>query len=1067
MIIDNETRDMATRFQELLPGAERLDIAVGYFFISGFEHIMDHLQRIESEKAGMIRILTSPHTDRPTRDALLAANEPETEAERLSGTGPSPADAAARYEGQFRSEVEHMRQTAGQRRAVLKLADLIKRKKLQIRIYTREQLHAKLYLFRIAGAVREESIIGSSNMSTAGLRTHAELNFVTNDSSHYRDFEGWFKRHWDDEGSVDFTAEAAAVLDRSWAAGLADPRAMARRILEEECPRQGNVEHGKIRLYDFQKEAVSMALQKVGDHGGVIIADVVGTGKTYMGAAVINHLLQYDIQYPLVICPPRLEDMWREDIQAEYSMPISVLPNSRLDDLDKYRHCDAVLIDESHAFKTEGAARFRKLAEFMESRTSDTRVIMLTATPITNSVFDLRSQLKLFPMDMMERIPPIEGTEAPPTQTKLDRYFHGMDPKGRDVPDEHKEKVRELLKYVLVRRTRLRILEKSPLDEDGNHYMPRGEERGYFPRAELSALPYDADITYEGRFSDIESEIAGLTMARYTFGRYMREEFKSDKPYDNLARITTLGGIMRILLLKRLESSIMAFASSVDRLRRGHEWFLGHLREGRIPVGGDFERMLEAALGDETDKLEEIIERQAGVTESDYKQEAFRMDEWIDDVATDIKRLDAIAGFLGDKGAFQKRDDKIHELRRLVDDTPGKILVFTESAVTAEYVYGYIRGEFPERIVAKLDSKKSQKEITDAVRRFAPRYNPPGCKAGEEIDILVSTDILSEGLNLQQGDVLVNYDFHWNPVRLIQRNGRIDRLVEEPKSVMIYNFLTTPDVEEGLQLRDRVRTRIQTIRDILGIGTGSAVLEGTEPLESEDVCDIYMDDAGVLEDGGLVDLGDEDPGGEDLGGDPGERLLLGGRAATGEGVLYAACRADDRVVDGSGRRYIETTFRRYYRVSAGRIEPVRRSEFIGTAVSLSRGRTLKSEPERYDEMISRVWDRFDRDMRSSLRYVPQFKFQLHFARMLDGMATRSNARRVAAMRRFVTARMVQQAQPYTDLLMLHKRRGGMGPDDMLLELEAIHARRGDPEFTKEMKRPLILYSMMVDDDDRR
>ena len=1067
MIIDNEETDMASRFQKLLPKTERLDIAVGYFFISGFAHIMDHLQRIESEEAGVIRILTSPHTDRPTRDALLAANEPEGEVERLSGIWPSRSEAAGRYEGQFRSEVEHMRQTDEQKRAVLKMIDLIRRKKLQIRVYTREQLHAKLYLFKIAGVVTEESIIGSSNMSTAGLRTHAELNFVTNDRSHYRDFMGWFERHWDDAGSVDFTDAASSILGRSWASGLADPKAVARRILAEEYPRAGRVEPGRIDLYDFQKEAVSRAIQKVGDHGGVIIADVVGTGKTYMGAAVIHHLLQYDIQYPLVICPPRLKDMWEQDIQAEYGIPLTVLPNSKLDDLDKYLHCDAVLIDESHTFKTETTAKFGRMAEFMESKTSDTRVIMLTATPIANSVFDLRSQLKLFPADMMERIPPIEGTEAPPSQTKLDRYFHGMDPRGRDVPDEHKERVRELLKYVLVRRTRRRILEKSPLDEDGNRYMVRGGDRGYFPRLALVTHGYDANATYEGRFSRIESEIRGLSMARYTFGRYMRDEFKSTKPYDNLARITTLGGIIRVMLLKRLESSIMAFSSSVRKFRRGHEWFLGQLREGRIPVGRDFERVLDRVLDDESDDLEDLIEEMAGATGSGYKQEAFMMDEWMAEIGRDIGRLDAIIGLLGDEAGFRERDDKIHRLGRLVADTDEKMLIFTESAVTAEYVHGYIAGMFPERTVAKIDSKNSKREITAAIRRFAPRYNPPGCGAGEQIDVLVSTDILSEGLNLQQCNVLVNYDFHWNPVRLIQRNGRIDRLVEEPKGIRIYNFLTTPDVEESLQLRDRVRARIDTIRDILG--TGSAVLEGTEPLESDDVCDIYMGEDGVLAGDGLMDLDDEELDevmGGGAGGVEAEPVLLGCRTATGGGVLYAACRADDRVVDGSGRRYNETSFRRYYRVEAGRVEPVRRSEFIGAAVSLARGRQLKSEPEQYGEMISRVWDRFDHDMRSSLRYVPRSKFQLHFARELERMSTKSNARRVTAMRRFVTARMVQQAQPYGDLLRLYRRRGGMDPDDMLLELEAIHARRGDPSFTKEMRRPLILYSMMVDDDER-
>jgi len=1070
-IIDNEKKVLVEELRGAMSISKRIDIAVGYFFVSGFAQIMNCLGTIEAsdDPRHKMRILMSPVTDRATLEALYAGNEALSDIAREAGVRDAPGKTVALAADSMIRELEHMPQTDLQGRAVRRMIELIARKKIEVRVYTREQLHAKLYLFELDQHTPQESIIGSSNFSISGIKTHAELNLLTHDDLHYREFQKWYETHWDDPSSMPFTEEISKILGNSWAGRTHTPKDVAGKASVHENPKPVEAEPGRIQLYEFQREAVGRAVKKINDYGGVIIADVVGTGKTYMGAAILIHLLNQDVRYPLIICPARLEPMWNE-IKKTYGIACSILSNSKLNRLHDYDYCDAILIDESHAFKDHRRVRYRRLSEYMEGRTSDTKMIMLTATPISNTVLDLKNQLKLFPQDMMERIPALEEMPASANKTKLDAYFEGVEDDERHVTPEGRERIRELLRHVLIRRTRKRILDSCPRDEDGRPYIVKNDTREYFPESVLHNLEYDAEKTYEGNFEAIETVLAELTLGRYTPGNYVRDEYMDVEPYNELQSMS-LGGIVRVSLLKRLESSIAAFDSSVRRYRSGHMWFLDQLKRDRVSVGKDFGEIIRKLVDNDSDDVdvEEDLKRTMEGMQSRYEAAAFDMERWIQDVSEDIRRFDQIGELLKGK-EFAERDDKLHRLLELVNGKQEKLLIFTESAVTAEYIYGYLKDNVAGRKMRKLDSSLDKDIIRESVDRFAPEFNNADYDTAEQIEILVSTDILAEGLNLQAGRVIVNYDFHWNPVRLIQRIGRIDRLGSRHREIEVHNFLTAPKVEGIFPLREIVRRRIDTIRNI--VGTGSRVLESTEPLDTDDVCDIYDRKKSVLDPRigrGILDQDDDwlEEFAERIRRDGSmveyyEGLQYGIRASAGSRKLLIACSAEDTVADDSSQTVTSNEFRRYYEVTEQGVKSIRQSSFLRQVTAAS-NEAAREDPARYNEFVALAWDRFKTDRDDSARYVPMYKFQRHFDRELSRNDAPGLRRRVMTARRFVMSRMMQNRHPYTDLKHLYNEAGreNIGGTALLERLEKIQGKYDQTRFRKTIRKPRILYSMMV------
>ena len=1086
-VIDNETRPLLGELQKFLPHAERASIAVGYFFISGFAEIMDSLKRIEASDNPdhVLRLLISPTTDRRTAEAILNANESYQDAKIESERDVPKTKSMETARKEVTNTLEYMAQTDKEYMAVQKLIRLIRSKKMEVRVYTQAQLHAKAYIFELdeGQLIDKVAIVGSSNLSIAGIKEHAELNLQTEHAADHAELLEWFNRHWKDPSCQEFTEETAEILEKSWAGRDHTPNDVYGKAslhehgeIELPDPEGPTGPKAEIELFDFQKKAVSEAVRTLDEYGGVIIADVVGMGKTYVGCSIMKHLREHQHAKPLVICPPHLKEMWEEYMrQFEIYGEVESRYKIGMDDgvLRGHTHCDVILVDESHHFRHHYTNAYRALSAFMDDKTDEARVILLTATPISNTIKDLKNQIKLFPAEGLERIPVAGAAD-------LDEYFKGLENPDRTVSEEGTAKIQELLRHVLIRRVRGQIIERyAKADDDGRHYLEHPDGPKYFPKRRLqNPSEYDVDKVYNNAFESIEKAIGELRMARYVPGKYIREEFMDQEKYQDLASISApLASIAKSTLLKRMESSIKAFDTSVKNYQRGYRLFKAQLDKGVVPIGREFKDTIYRMTGgdyDETDYEKDI----AGITPQ-YAIGAFKVDEWKDDIEWDLRKLAEIMGHLqGDE--YTKRDDKLHKLRDLIQEYDEKVLVFSESAETARYVYEYLKSEIPSRKMEQIDSKKGQREKMAAVRRFDPNHNPGiDIPSDRELSVLISTDVLSEGVNLHAARVVINYDFHWNPVRLIQRVGRIDRIGSEHPEIEIFNFLPTAKIEAKLELRDRVANKIQTIRKI--IGADQRILEATEDIDEQGVTDIYdpQDGDSILDPklrGGVLDIPETEAekyaARIRLDGDKKkyfEGLPFGIRSMAGTGRLLIACEAED-ILSRKGKRSsgeeAVSPLRRHYEVTKDGIKSISASSFLEQVGDDTSRITNKGNNSLYNEFVAMAWKKFNRDIKNERAKSPKRKHQEYFERKLTDIASHDSklSERAKRLRPFATARMRPTHQPYRSLVDLHKLidrgdvRDAIG---IVSSLEKIESRYGDIEYERVIRKPRILYSLMV------
>jgi superfamily II DNA or RNA helicase len=669
----------------------------------------------------------------------------------------------------------------------------------------------------------------------------------------------WFDGLWTE--ASDLSGLIADELRRSWVAALATPYDVYMKALytlvRDRVEFGGELfEGGDVfdRLADFQKSAVRQVVRMIRQYGGALVADVVGLGKSFIGAAVVQHFERAEHARPLVVCPAPLVDMWRrynESLRLNAQVVSTGQLRGDMGDgnplLGDYltRDRDFVLIDESHAFRHPGTQRYRLLAEFLAH--GRRRACLLTATPQNRSPWDVYHQIKLFH--------PEDRTSLPVDPPDLREYFRAAERGERQLP--------ALLSNLLVRRTRQHVLRFYGHDgETGQRVDPgrfdpyrRGERRAYvvvgsrrqfFPRRELETIEYSIEDTYQGLYDDIRRTLVRplrgappgdrLLFARYRLYDYVLSDRRGGEQYTQLRTAGAgLHGLMRVLLFKRLESSVEAFRSSVRRMASVHRSYLTALGSGIVPAGEEAQELLAEAESEEsTDWLDELRQRASRYHADDFDTERLALD-----LTHDLRLLERLLTLV--EPITSERDAKLQVLLNRLGRPPlalGKRLIFTQFADTARYLYEHLRslggpGAAVELLLSNVRDKGA------VVGRFAPRANPEqrDPDPAREIGTLVTTDVLSEGLNLQDCAALVNYDLHWNPVRLIQRFGRIDRVGSEHEQVFAFNFLPEAGLERHLGLRRVLRERIREIHET--IGEDASILEAGERLNEEAMYAVY------------------------------------------------------------------------------------------------------------------------------------------------------------------------------------------------------------------------------------
>ena len=833
-IIDNHEEVLLEHVKNLLRDSISAKFAVGYFFTTGLQPLMEEIQNLNELKI-LIGNVSSKRTIEQLAEAhknLLTAKE---EFNKQLFMNPSKRkQAVSETKNGIRTNLSLIDQTDGNEQMIRQLKELIAKNRLAIRIYTLGRLHSKAYIFDYPEGHHDKgnAIIGSSNLSLGGLTDNTELNALIPGIGNHEKIAEWFNRLWDQ--SEPFKNELMEELDKSWALNEVRPYDVYIKTLYHLLKDRLEVEAAEELLWEatmpplttFQIVAVKQALQILKDYGGVFVADVVGTGKTYIGTALLKHLQMLHGDRPLIICPKSLVDTWKDfcreyGIQAEI-LSMGMISQGTVDLINdpEYRNLNTVLIDESHNFRYPNTDRYKKLQPYLYGK----KTILVTATPRNNTPEDIYHQIKLFHHD--------EETIIPIEPSNLKRFFKEVEIGNR--------RIQELLRYILIRRTRKHILKwYGEEDEQGNRFIRIQGKPYYFPKRELETWTYSIDDTYSGFYDDIMENIKALTFAKYGLWNYLHGEFKSKKPYNELEQIgRNLRGLMKVLVLKRLESSVFAFKRTIEKLLKIHELFYKSTESGFIPAGEEAAELLYDAESYDEENLLENLERLS----EKYDLNAFKIDELKEDVDNDIRILSEINDSVGK--IDPETDDKLETLKEILANPPmdtEKVLIFTQYADTAKYLYENLKNDDVKRITSK------EKNRLSIIRRFAPKSNNYELREGEkEIRILVSTDILSEGLNLQDAFIVINYDLHWNPVRLIQRIGRLDRLQQSADKVYVHNFFPEKKLERHLRLKERVQHRIDEIQRT--IGEDAHILDKTEQINEEAMYAIYEKMSYKLED---------------------------------------------------------------------------------------------------------------------------------------------------------------------------------------------------------------------------
>jgi superfamily II DNA or RNA helicase len=825
-IIDNRRKFLKDEINSVLKATEKAKFAVGYLFLSGFNEIVANISHLKELKL-VIGTTSNTRTIEEIAAGVSRREDLEEAAERLKYQKPTEKKAIVNtLKAKIGRNIGGLEQSEENENMLCSLKDLIASGKVTVKLYTKH-LHSKAYLFKYKKELAEQTgspgvaIVGSSNLTLSGFQHSTELNVFVRGNLNFKELDFWFTSIWNE--SIPFKEEILSSIDESWALKYANPYDIyiltLYNLVQSKKKFRSHVLwdwSGMPKLYQFQKIAVKQAYEILNRYNGVFICDVVGLGKTFIGAALLKQLDKR--ARAVIICPPRIKNMW-DDFGERFKIDIKTVSHGALNkgvfdedsELWKWRDREVVLIDESHSFRNPDTKRYKEIYPFLAGK----KVILVTATPQNTSIWNIYNQIRLFNQ---------EGTnEYRVKGGSLKEFFNLVDAKDA--------KIQDLLSKILIRRTRNYIKK---------NYQSSDDEPITFPKRKLETISYNIDETYNNLFDKIEEALRRLTYAKYNLWPYVKKYKKEEPVYKDLKKVTgLLKGLHKVMLFKRLESSIFAFSETIRRLHGIHRRFLEALESGIIPAGEEAQDLIYSEDVNVSDMLEELKE-----VSKKYQVDDFRIEDLKQDLQNDVDIFDDISTFLD--RVPESTDKKFDEIVKTLKKHNGeKVLIFSEYADTVNYLHRRLKGEVDN--LAFVTAKT--KDATTIIRRFAPQANEYELKAGESpIDIVVSTDVFSTGLNLQDCGIVVNYDLHWNPVLLIQRIGRVDRIGTEHDVIRTYNFLPHKKIEDKISLKERVSRRVQEIHDY--IGEDEKILDESERLNKEALYAIYdQKDVDKLEEG--------------------------------------------------------------------------------------------------------------------------------------------------------------------------------------------------------------------------
>ena len=816
-ITNEKNRTLLDRFGVLIKDTRFFDVLVGYFFASGFHALYKSLEKTEK-----IRILIGISTSKEIVRLIEKAKEEQPTLQFSS------AEVKAQLEESVASEMDGSDDNPSVEEGVRKFMEWLRSGKLEVRAYPTENIHAKLYIMTFKKGDRDVGrvITGSSNFTAAGLRDNLEFNVELKTSADYQFAKEKFEDLW--KNAVDVKDRyIQSIQTRTWLNDTISPHDLYLKFLYEyfkdDLTRPEEISYIykpiEFQEFEYQKQAVFNAKKIIDEYGGVFLSDVVGLGKTYMAAVLAQQL---DGRH-LVIAPPMLLDekspgSWK-NVFREFNIPATFRSIGVLDDIldEGVEYYKNVFIDEAHRFRTETTISYEKLAEICRGK----RVILVTATPYNNSPKDILAQIKLFQKARKSTIPNLADLER--FFSTLDKNLKKLDRQQdyaeylKIIQNNAKEIREKVLKYLMVRRTRSEIVRYFAEDLE--------KQKLKFPEvAEPEPIYYELDEEEDKIFSKtIELVAKKFSYARYTPMLYYKGEL-DDRHAIELSQ-KNMGKFMRILLVKRLESSFYAFRHSIQRFIASYEHFLREFEKGNVYVSKKYtNKIFELLENDDSDAIQRLIEEEkADVLPAKEFRETFKRDlendldilKEIEELWQGVKRDPKLLTF---KDKLSKRDILKKQ----------KLIVFTESKETAEYLAKSINEFLPNEVLV-FTGGSSVATREQVIKNFDARARYPK----DEYRILIATEILSEGVNLHRSNVVINYDIPWNPTRLMQRVGRVNRVDTKFDKIYNFTFFPTKQSNDQIKLQEAAEAKIHAFLTLLG--DDAHILTEGEPIGSHEI----------------------------------------------------------------------------------------------------------------------------------------------------------------------------------------------------------------------------------------
>jgi len=813
-ITNEQNRSLLDRFKVLIKDTRFFDCLVGYFYTSGFHALYKSLENTEKIRI-LIGISTNPQTAHLIRQAQTKLNF------------YSHAETKEQFSGLVAEEMGNSKDNREVEEGVYKFLEWLRSGKLELKAYPAEKIHAKLYIMSFVEGDRDigRVITGSSNFTQAGLIDNMEFNVELKNRADYDFAKNNFERLW--ENAVDVKDKyVETIQNRTWLNNTITPYQLYLKFLYEyfkEDLQQSDEVFFKyfpteFKRLEYQEQAVLNAKKIIEEYGGVFLSDVVGLGKTYMAAMLANQL----DGRTLVIAPPVLLDKsspgsW-PNVFSDFRVPADFESLGKLDKLvergvEKYKN---IFIDEAHRFRTETNVTYETLAQICRGK----RIVLVTATPFNNSPKDILSQIKLFQKAKKSTIPNMPNLET--FFSKLDKKIKNLDrQKDRTeyikIARANAKEIREkVLKYLMVRRTRLEI--ENYFKEDLKNQNLK------FPEVKPPE-----PVLYE--LNDEEDEIFNRTIhlitQKFKYARYTPMLYYKGEELDQLEVQSqkNMGKFMKILLVKRLESSFFAFRNTVGRFIGSYQRFLDELDKGNVYVSKKhMNKIFELLENDDDEAIDKLMEQEKA---RKYPAKDFRP-ELKKDLQHDLKILKEIE----DLWNGVKRDPKLLKFSSMLSSRKvlknNKLIVFTESKETAEYLAKNLKKQFPDTVLAFTGS--SSAVIREKViENFDARARFPK----DDHRILITTEVLSEGVNLHRSNVVINYDIPWNPTRLMQRVGRINRVDTDFDEIFTFNFFPTRQSNDQIKLKEAAEAKIHAFISMLG--ADARLLTEGEPIESHEL----------------------------------------------------------------------------------------------------------------------------------------------------------------------------------------------------------------------------------------